>query len=76
MYSFGETRIVYRPLTASAAIRMLHNPRYAGAYAYGRRKYRKTVNGAKVSPIQDINCHHRDKMNPSTAEKRTHLTGF
>lgn len=55
MYSFGETRIVYRPLTASAAIRMLHNPRYAGAYAYGRRKYRKTVNGVKVSPIQDIN---------------------
>lgn len=54
MYSFGETRIVYRPLTASAAIRMLHNPRYAGAYAYGRRKYRKTVNGVKVSPIQDI----------------------
>ena len=55
MYGFGETRIVYRPLTASAAIRMLHNPRYAGAYAYGRRKYRKTVNGVKVSPIQDIN---------------------
>ncbi len=55
MHSLGETRIVYRPLTASAAIRMLHNPRYAGAYAYGRRKYRKTVNGAKVSPIQDIN---------------------
>ena len=53
--SFGDTRIVFRPLTASAAIRMLHNPRYAGAYAYGRRKYRKTVQGNKVSPIHDWN---------------------
>lgn len=55
IYSFGETGIVYRQLTASAAIRMLYNPRYAGAYAYGRRKYHKTVKGVKVSPIQDSN---------------------
>jgi hypothetical protein len=25
---------VFRPLTASTAIRVLNNPRYAGAYAY------------------------------------------
>lgn len=55
IYNLGEARIVYRPLTASTAIRMLHNPRYAGAYAFGRRKYRKTVKGVKVSPIQDSN---------------------
>ncbi len=39
---------VFRPLTASTAIRMLHNPRYAGAYAYGRRHYRRAVDGKKT----------------------------
>lgn len=39
---------VFRPLTASTAIRMLHNPRYAGAYAYGRRYYRRAVDGKKT----------------------------
>lgn len=28
-------------------MRTLHNPRYAGAYAYGRRLYRRTVDGKK-----------------------------
>jgi DNA invertase Pin-like site-specific DNA recombinase len=37
--------VVFRPLTASAAIRTLCNPRYAGAYAYGRRAYGRTVDG-------------------------------
>ena len=36
----GETA-VFRPLTASTAMRTLNNPRYAGAYAYGRRQYRR-----------------------------------
>ncbi len=43
----GETTI-FRPLTVSTAIRTLHNPRYAGAYAYGRRRYRRTVDGKKT----------------------------
>lgn len=55
IYSFGNAQIVYRQLTTSTAIRMLHNPRYAGAYAYGRRKYRKTVQGSSVSSIRDHN---------------------
>jgi DNA invertase Pin-like site-specific DNA recombinase len=42
----GETTI-FRPLTVSTAIRTLHNPRYAGAYAYGRRRYSRTVEGKK-----------------------------
>ena len=29
--------VVFHPLTASAAMRTLRNPRYAGAYAYGQR---------------------------------------
>lgn len=36
---------VFRPLTTSTAMRTLHNPRYAGAYAYGRRSYRRAADG-------------------------------
>ena len=42
----GDT-IVFRPLTAWAALRMLNNPRYAGVYAYGRRQYRRALDGKK-----------------------------
>jgi DNA invertase Pin-like site-specific DNA recombinase len=40
--------VVFRPLTASAAMRTLRNPRYAGAYAYGQRAYGRTVDGKKT----------------------------
>jgi DNA invertase Pin-like site-specific DNA recombinase len=40
-------RVVFQPLTASTAMRTLHNPRYAGVYAYGQRLYRRTVDGKK-----------------------------
>ena len=36
------------PLTASAAMRTLRNPRYAGAYAYGQRMYGRTIEGKKT----------------------------
>lgn len=36
---------VFRPLTASTAIRILTNPRFAGVYVYGRRRYRRTIDG-------------------------------
>jgi DNA invertase Pin-like site-specific DNA recombinase len=36
---------IFRPLTASTAMRTLINPRYAGAYAYGRRRYRRAADG-------------------------------
>jgi DNA invertase Pin-like site-specific DNA recombinase len=38
---------VFRPLTASTAVRVLNNPRYAGAYVYGRRRYRRAIDGKK-----------------------------
>ena len=38
---------VFRPLTASTAMRVLSNPRFAGAYVYGRRRYRRNVEGKK-----------------------------
>lgn len=39
--------VVFRPLTAWTALRVLNNPRYAGAYAYGRRQYRRALDGKK-----------------------------
>lgn len=45
--------VVFRPLNASTAIRTLHNPRYAGAYAYGRRRYQRTAKGTKVQRPRD-----------------------
>ncbi|MGH9460806.1 MAG: recombinase family protein [Vicinamibacteria bacterium] len=43
----NDTKVIFRPLTASAAMRTLYNPRYAGAYAYGRRSFRRTADGTK-----------------------------
>lgn len=44
----GEANMIFRPLTASTAMRTLNNPRYAGAYAYGQRSYRRTIDGKKT----------------------------
>ena len=38
---------IFQPLTISTAIRTLNNPRYAGAYVYGRRQYRRAADGKK-----------------------------
>lgn len=50
-----NSETVFRPLNVSAARRVLTNPRYAGAYAYGRRRYRRTIDGKKAlrSQIQE-----------------------
>ncbi|HEY8213303.1 MAG TPA: recombinase family protein [Methylocystis sp.] len=42
-----NSELVFRPLTPSTAIRVLHNPRYAGVYSYGRRQYRRAIDGKK-----------------------------
>ena len=42
------TGVIFHPLTASAAMRTLRNPRYAGTYAYGQRVYRRTTDGGKT----------------------------
>ena len=49
----GETQVVFRELTASAATRTLHNPRYAGAYTYGRRLFRRTTEGKQCLRTRD-----------------------
>ncbi len=43
-----NSQTVFRPLTVSTAQRILSNPRYAGAYAYGRRQFRRTIDGKKT----------------------------
>ncbi|WP_256370938.1 recombinase family protein [Shinella sp. JR1-6] len=48
-----DSQTVFRPLTPSTAMRVLHNPRYAGTYAYGRRRYRRTIDGKKLVRKQD-----------------------
>jgi DNA invertase Pin-like site-specific DNA recombinase len=52
-YRNGDAEVVFLPLTASAAMRTLRNPRYAGAYSYGRRTYRKTLKGTHVGSKTD-----------------------
>lgn len=44
---FRNGATVFRPLTASTAMRTLNNPRYAGAYAYGQRRFRRAADGKK-----------------------------
>lgn len=41
----NQDTAIFRPLNASAAQRILNNPRYAGAYVYGQRSYRRTADG-------------------------------
>ena len=45
---FRNSHVIFRPLTAWTAMRTLTNPRYAGVYAYGRRRYRRTADGMKI----------------------------
>ncbi len=49
-----NSETLFRPLTASTAMRVLNNPRYAGAYSYGRRQFRRTVDGKKTLRSRDI----------------------
>jgi DNA invertase Pin-like site-specific DNA recombinase len=41
----NQKTTIFQPLTISTAIRALNNPRYAGAYVYGRRQYRRAADG-------------------------------
>jgi len=46
---------IFQPLTISTAIRMLNNPRYSGAYVYGRRHYRRAADGKKILRKRECN---------------------
>jgi hypothetical protein len=53
IWHHGDAKVIFRPITASTAMRTLNNPRYAGVYAYGRRRYRRTVDGKKTHRKRD-----------------------
>jgi len=44
----NQKTTIFQPLTISTAIRALNNPRYSGAYVYGRRHYRRAADGKKL----------------------------
>ncbi|NQV34956.1 MAG: recombinase family protein [Phycisphaeraceae bacterium] len=46
--------LAWEPLGHSRAMNILHNPHYAGAYAYGKSRYRKCMDG-------HMSCKRRDK---------------
>ena len=41
----GKGELVWAPLEHTHVLRILHNPRYAGAFVYGRTRTRKTAGG-------------------------------
>ena len=45
----GHQEITWSALTLSTALDILHNPRYTGAYCFGRRRVSKGLNGVRVS---------------------------
>jgi DNA invertase Pin-like site-specific DNA recombinase len=49
----NSERTIFRPLTASTAMRTLKNPRYAGVYVYGRRRFRRALDGKKTIQNRD-----------------------
>lgn len=45
----NKGQILWGPLLTSQALRTLHNPRYAGAFFFGRTRHRHDANGRKYS---------------------------
>jgi DNA invertase Pin-like site-specific DNA recombinase len=45
------------PLTHSRALKMLHNPRYAGAFVYGRRRTSHIVGTSKIQTLSQEDWH-------------------
>lgn len=55
--------LVWRDLTHWKALQTLHNPRYAGAYCYGRRKEQTLPGGSKkykIMPMDEWIALHKD----------------
>ena len=58
-----SSRIIWGDLTHSQALRILHNPRYAGAFAYGRTRSRCGPDGTvryRKQPLEQWTCLIQD----------------
>jgi len=51
----NQKTAIFQLLTISTAIRTLNNPRYSGAYVYGRRHYRRAADGKKLLRKREYN---------------------
>jgi hypothetical protein len=56
--------LLWTGLDHSHVLRILHNPRYAGAFVYGRTHTRKTVDGG--SRVERIPRDHWDTLIPGS----------
>ena len=62
----GNEGIIWVNLTSARALNMLHNPTYAGIYAYGQKQVVATVNGKKMKkkPVEQwhvfMRSHHEN----------------
>ena len=54
----NKGKIVWGPLTHTRTLHVLHNPRYAGAFVYGRYKAYKCSNGRSVNKHLPIEQWH------------------
>lgn len=60
----NSKELVWKKLSSSSVLDMLHNPAYAGIYAYGQRQKVATINGSKskVKPVDEwhvcLKDHH------------------
>jgi DNA invertase Pin-like site-specific DNA recombinase len=65
--------LVWGRLEHSHALRILHNPRYAGAFVYGRSRTRKTVDGKPVVKHLAIPVPHTARKPGPGLTKRCRL---
>ena len=52
----GKGELHWQPLTHWRVLQILHNPRYAGAFAYGRRRERRQPDGS----VKSVSLPRRD----------------
>ena len=61
---FKNKELIWSDLSSTRALDMLHNPAYAGIYAYGQRQSVATINGGKIKskPVDEwhvvLKDHH------------------